>query len=660
MFLLTALLWCVLPCAAFTREYADWPDSLGRQEQITPSDTGRVRYLLAAARFEENNGHLEQGIITAKRAKKLAEQLHYQKGIAEALAEISAYYEADRKDYPEALQFDLEAIRFAESSHLWKDLFFFYERGLNCYFYLGDFRSAMELASKALMLSEQLQDKRRTAHYDNVAGFIYLRQQNAPAAETYYRRYLQLAGELKDSSLIADAFNSVADARSQEGDYRGALAYYLRAQNIYQRMRRDERLAYSFYKISYVYRQMTDAPAALPYALKAVSFIPASRYNQYDLSSYYINLGEIYRDLDKPRKAIPPVRKGLEIAEQIHHSEDIRDAYHALARTYALLGKYDSAYLYDVRYNGQKDSIINESSRREIERIHLKYEAAGKDREIALLHQRQQITQARIARERIIRNALIVLFALLALMILLLYNRRQLQQKNRLQAERNKYHDRLFNTVVAVEDKERKRIAQDIHDSLGSLLSAAKLKLSGVEEGKELLPAEQQEKYEAAVLLLDDAVTELRNISHNIMPATLSRLGLVPALKNLFDNLSSPETVIYFTASGFASRLEETLEISIYRIVLELVNNVIKHASATGCTVQLIRHPGYINIMVEDNGKGFRENHKPYAGNGRGMGMGNILSRVEYLKGRMEIDSRPGAGATVTIEVPLRGPSISR
>lgn len=357
-------------------------------------------------------------------------------------------------------------------------------------------------------------------------------------------------------------------------------------------------------------------------------------------------------------QAIPaPARFGgsgdsAQQALKIAHNKDTRDAYRALSLTYAGMGKYDSAYVYNVLYNRLKDSIIIERSRREIEEIHTSFEVARKDREIALLHQQQRISRVEIARQHIIKNALLLLSLLLGVMILLLYNRRQLQQKNRLQAERNKYHDQLFNIVVTVEDKERKRIAQDIHDSLGSLLSAAKLKLSALDDTKHLLSPAQQQKYETAIFLLDDAVVELRNISHNIMPASLSRLGLIPALTNLFDNLSSSGPLISFTSHGFGQRLEETTEISIYRIILELVNNVIKHAAATRCTVQLIRYEDHINTIVEDNGKGFKDSNKLYRSNAMGMGMGNILSRVEYLKGTLEIDSKPYRGTTVIIDVP--------
>ena len=151
--------------------------------------------------------------------------------------------------------------------------------------------------------------------------------------------------------------------------------------------------------------------------------------------------------------------------------------------------------------------------------------------------------------------------------------------------------------------------------------------------------------------MLDEASTELRNISHNIMPATLSKLGLEAALQNLIGKIAAHSNIqINFTTHGLENRIEEITEMSIYRIVLELINNIVKHAAAKKVTLQLIKYPTYINLVIEDNGVGF--NFEKIMEEKKGIGMGNIFSRVDYLKGTIEIDSLPGKGTTVIIEIP--------
>jgi two-component system, NarL family, sensor kinase len=231
----------------------------------------------------------------------------------------------------------------------------------------------------------------------------------------------------------------------------------------------------------------------------------------------------------------------------------------------------------------------------------------------------------------------------------LLYNRYRLKQKNRFQAELANQQNELFNTIVTFQDSERQRIAQDIHDSVGSVLSAAKLQLSTLEEIKDDLPADHQKNYKAALILLDQATQELRNISHNIMPAALSRLGLIAALENLIDKISTYSGVrINFNVYGFKERLAEKTEIGIYPVVLELMNNILKHARASQATVQLVRHPQYINITIEDNGKGFDVKTQ----RGDGIGLKNVMSRIQYLKGSINIDSEEGQGTSIMIDIP--------
>lgn len=272
--------------------------------------------------------------------------------------------------------------------------------------------------------------------------------------------------------------------------------------------------------------------------------------------------------------------------------------------------------------------------------IQNKYDVAKKDKEIS--------------RQQQIQNILISSFIFLLIVLFLLYNSYRLKQKNTYQKEHNQQQNELFNVIVRTQDQERKRIAQDIHDSLGSVLSAAKLKLSSLEESKQLLSSDQLEKYKDSLSLLDEASTELRNISHNIMPVTLSKLGIVAALQGLIDKLFSHNTglQISFMAHAFETRIEESTEISIYRIILELINNIMKHAIADKVTIQLIKYPDYINVVIEDNGRGF--NYEKALEEKKGIGLGNVLSRVEYLKGTINIDSSAGKGTTIIIDIPYQ------
>jgi signal transduction histidine kinase len=588
----------------------------------------------------------------AEKAKALSEKLHFKMGIARALAAIATILQ-NKKEYEKALGYYLQAMDIIDTYDNVSPTDNFYSSALNICFYLGDYPRAMTIATRGLGNAERNNNKLQTAQFSNIVGYINCQQGNLEEAKKYYDRYLTIATAMDDRFMMAHAYSEVSEVFVKSNQYRQALSCLFKSIDLFRRgmeIVREQKqntpfslTLTSLAKIKYltgrVYKLMGEYKTALAYSLEAVDEIQMGGSNNYDIASYYINAGDVYRYLGNYTAATGSLKKGLQLAEDIQHRENIRDANNYLAQTYALQKKYDSAFFFFSRYVQLKDSIVNNETKMKIAGIQGQYDVARKDKEIE--------------KEQQIRNILIGSFAFLLVILLLLYNGYRLKQKNRYQQSLNRQQNELFNAIVSTQDQERKRIAQDIHDSLGSVLSAVKLKLSSLKETPPLLSAEQQEKYHTALSLLDEASSELRNISHNIMPATLSKLGIVAALQNLIGKISSHSGLqVQFSAHGFDGRLDESTEISIYRIVLELINNVVKHAEADKVTVQMIKYPSYINLTVEDNGKGF--DYEKALEQKKGIGLGNIASRVEYLNGTLSLDSSAGKGTTVIIDIPYK------
>jgi two-component system NarL family sensor kinase len=630
-------------------------------------DTNKVlRYLKYAGLLEASPKYWDSAGIIGRKAKALAYELNYQRGIELSVSQQGNHSEAN-KDFSAAIRYYREAAKMAGAHKFYADLYQIYNSSLNIYYYQADYPDAMEIAQKGLLLAEQLNDNEARAHYSNQIGFIYQKQDNAGESIGYFTNYLDLANTIHNRMMIADACNGIADGYLLKKEYKTSLSWFFKALHIYDQIKerpdgvdsarfegtrttsKHERVAYTLFKISTVYKQAGDYKMALRYSLLIFDIYNKRKrgtgnvFNDYDLAGYYINTGDIYRLLKDYRQSGLFLNKGLALARSINHREDMRDAYFALAKTYEGLHQYDSAYRYSTLHTQLKDSIINEESSLKIANMQARYDAEKKDRELAA--------------KALARNIFIISVIVLLTVSFLAYSRYLLKQKNKFQSQVNKQKTELFNAVVSAQDNERKRIAQDIHDSLGSVLSAAKLNLSGLDDHKTRLTRGQKAKYETALGLLDDASAELRNISHNLMPATLLKLGLTAALQNLFGKISATGMNINFTAHGIHERFDEGLEISIYRIILELVNNIVKHAKADDVTVQLVKHPSYINITVEDNGRGFIQSQ--IAAGAKGMGLNSISSRIEYLKGTMDIDSAIGAGTTVVIDIPLEGTTHS-
>ena len=191
-------------------------------------------------------------------------------------------------------------------------------------------------------------------------------------------------------------------------------------------------------------------------------------------------------------------------------------------------------------------------------------------------------------------------------------------------------------------------MAKDLHDGLGGMLSGIKLNLTSVKEN--LIVAETDTKlFNNSIKQLDGAIVEMRRIAHNMMPEALIKFGLSDAIEDYCNDINESNTVqMHYFQLNLQQSLEKSMEVILYRIVQELSNNAIKHADAKNIIIQIIKHDHGITLTVEDDGKGFDTGLLT-----KGAGLQNVQSRVDYLRGRIEINSKAGEGSTFNIEIPL-------
>ena len=219
-----------------------------------------------------------------------------------------------------------------------------------------------------------------------------------------------------------------------------------------------------------------------------------------------------------------------------------------------------------------------------------------------------------------------------------------------MQAEILRQQDMAMRAVLEAEEAERQRIAKDLHDGVGQMMSAAKMNLSAVEAQLNLKTAEQKLAFENIIQLVDDSCREVRSVSHNMMPNALLKNNLEAAIREFIYKLDQQVLKVHLYAQGLDERLDSNIETILYRIVQECVNNVIKHSEADTLDITIIKEPGEITATIEDNGKGFDTTDKEKF---EGIGLKNMRTRVDYLKGTIDFDSSPGNGTVVALHVPL-------
>jgi signal transduction histidine kinase len=238
-----------------------------------------------------------------------------------------------------------------------------------------------------------------------------------------------------------------------------------------------------------------------------------------------------------------------------------------------------------------------------------------------------------------------ICFAVGVLLIRKIFNFIKKVEQSRREAEK-----RVLNAIIQTEEKERKRFAKDLHDGLGPLLSTVKMSVSTLS----VMDTDPARKaiIENAALVINESIKSIKEISNNLSPHILNNFGLASAIKDFTNKIESKIIQINFESNAFNKRFDESVEVVLYRVVCELINNTLKHANARMIDINFTLQHKTLILSYSDDGIGFNTTEiigeNPPA---RGMGYSNMVSRVNSIKGKMEVESSPDNGTKVLIRV---------
>lgn len=346
--------------------------------------------------------------------------------------------------------------------------------------------------------------------------------------------------------------------------------------------------------------------------------------------------------MGRAEEGIQTSRAALEIAGKNQLNAKLPMIYESLAANFQAVGDYKNAALTYQRLADLKDSLYSDALPKALAEMSTKYESEKKEQQILL-------QRSELSRKNLLITGIVLLVLLAAFLLYSFYRRHQLKQKAALQAEIMHQQELATRAVLEAEERERQRIAKDLHDGVGQIMSAAKMNLSAFENEIPFNSPEQRQKFEKIIYLVDESCKEVRTVSHNMMPNALLKSGLASAIREFTDKIDDRMLKVDLYSEGLNERLDTNVETVLYRVIQECVNNVIKHASANHLDISLIKDADGISATVEDNGRGFdTADSSKYDG----LGLKNIRSRIEYLKGTVEYNSNPGKGTLVAIHVP--------
>lgn len=486
----------------------------------------------------------------------------------------------------------------------------------------GLYSEALSLYNEVISYYENKNDLIMMARLYAEVAHLYAERGDAELEQSYINRAIALNESIKDTSLMIRFIMDKAANYERLNEIDSALLLSFEAFKLADQIGDNIMISKSLYTIGYLNRLHSEYNLAIKYLLQSLVMLEHKPYDEHR-----------------------------------------RNVYKSLSETYSRLNDYDHAYRYALMYSALNDSILQKDRVEAMNNAAVRFDVAQKEKDIAILELEKNNTQKA---NQIQRRALYLLTGGLLLLLLLIYYlvrfysqkirtekiiSQQIKEINNQKMREMEVNMKInsMESVIEGQEIERERIAKDLHDSLGGLLSTIKLQFDSIRSGNGSLI--QTREYNKANDLLDTAVAEVRAISQNLQPGSLMKLGLIPAINDLinrFEVEGNPD--IDFQHYGVPEKMNHIVALSVYRIIQELLHNTTKHAEANEILLQINTIGDELIIQFEDDGIGFDIKNIEK----RGMGIDNIYSRVHYLKGTIEIDSKPGEGTSYLIQIKLK------
>lgn len=472
-------------------------------------------------------------------------------------------------------------------------------------------------------------------------------------ARSYYQLSNNLAIAGEDGEFTARTTLALASNLADKGELQQSLVVLHRALLLCKKNNLVRQTAIACNNLGMLYKELLKYEVAIAYFKEALQ-IEYKLNSQFDIATEHNNIAMILIYQGRHKEAITLLLNAKSIIEKLKEQPMLPEVYHNLSVCYAKINNFKLAYEYNEAQRVLNDSLRGIEMLKHTERLQEEFEAEKRQLEITNLKQENDVKEFKSKAHLKQRNGFIALavgFFCLGLLVFFLLrqrvrNARQVNKKNALIHQQQmdevmrKSELQSIHTMLETQEKERKRIAEDLHDRVGSMLSTVRLQFSrfkptGNENGTE--------QFEKVGHLLDETCEEIRQVSHNLVSGVLSTFGLLPALNDLAQALcESSHLQIDIQTHGMDVRMESDTEIHIYRMLQELFNNTIRHAQATEVHIDLSRFGNQLTLMYSDNGKGFDTAILEQTG----IGLKNLYSRVEKLNGSLHIDSGKGNGST--------------
>ncbi len=567
-----------------------------------------------------------------------------------------------------------KGLKVAEKAKDKKSISLIEESKARVYTYRGQYDLASESLDKALKLAKEIKDEEREACVYITLGVMSRNQSKYELALDYYTKSLEIYERLGDKINIMTIFSNMGSIHRSLFNTERALHYINQALKIAEEENNPLGIMAANSELTGIYFQLKDFEKANESNLKILETSRETGNKHYEVTALQ-GLSFVAAEEEDFEKALEYADECINIAREINNTVLIAGALSGIAEINGMLGRHKecceaaieayemdpedlhaiptllyciihSSILMDEKeqaadYLGRYHEIYQQTNQSGLHQalldMEVKYETEKKEMQITSLEKEKSLY---------VWLGIAGLMVLLLIIGILIYRHRLNIQKRRTaeqQVKQLEQEKQLVATqaILDGETAERSRLAKDLHDGLGGMLSVIKLNLKDL-KSPSVMEDEDVDRFGNALEMLDQSIGELRRVAHHIMPESLMRYGLKVSIEDFCRAI--PGANFYYL--GEDPKLDKQLEVLIYRCAYELINNAVKHAEATTINVQLVVDNGIVSLTVQDNGIGFNPDEMA-----NGSGLNNIKTRVSAYNGKLNIQSAPGKGTEISIEI---------
>ena len=624
-------------------------DSLLQELTKAKEDTSKVWLYLKLSKATQNTD-MAKAHWYSEQGYGLSEKLHFNRGRFKAMLRKTALFRVSGI-VDSVFENNKKFLTLAQQLNDTVNIAVGYINIAESYNELGDAEKAIELSLKGLAVIEKAgAPELKQDTYDNLLRIYFTRLEYDKAIE-YGTKSVQIARDLKAPARIASSLFNLSYAYNMNKEYDRAINA---AKEVIAlcKVTGDERVeAYGLSNLCDTYLKLNKIPLALDYELKALEL--SRKVENKDIEATALDgLAMCYLQQKDYAKSLAYAQEAIKIKESLGDLGGKINTTKILADIAFATGDPAKGYAYELQCDEYEQKHVTQVLSKQSSDLEKKYETEKKETQIKKLEADKKVQDLTIQQKSTLNYILIG--SAITLLIISLLSYRTYQQKKKIQQQRiaeleTQQQLTATEAVLKGEEQERTRLAKDLHDGLGGMLSGIKYSMNSM-KGNLIMTPDNAQAFERSMDMLDSSIKEMRRVAHNMMPEALVKFGLNTALKDFCNdiNQSGALKLNYQSIGMDNSTIDQTTSIAIYRIVQELINNTIKHAAAKKAIVQVTQSEDLLTLTVEDDGIGF---DPVILQRVKGIGWSNIQSRVDFLKGTLDVQSGEGKGTSVHIEL---------